>query len=276
MTKQRISILGCGWLGFPLAEKLVSLNYSVKGSTTTQSKVSLLQNIGVEPFVLESRPDFQGNHIEHFFDTDILFLNIPFRRSLEDPRYYKEQIRSILKLVEHSSISFVVFASSTSVYSDHIGLAREDLDLSPYNDRSKVLLEVEQMVLSLSKAQGTVLRFGGLYGENRQIGKFMFRKKDVRRAQGPVNLIHLEDCLNIVLAVIENNVRGEILNAVSDFHPTRRDLYTQAAVKLKLEPPSFAEETESPHKIVLNDKLKKILDYQFCHPDPMDDVLQNV
>lgn len=29
-----VSILGCGWLGLPLAEQLLAEGYSVKGSTT--------------------------------------------------------------------------------------------------------------------------------------------------------------------------------------------------------------------------------------------------
>ena len=34
-----ISILGCGWLGHPLAKFLISENFIVKGSTTTISKL---------------------------------------------------------------------------------------------------------------------------------------------------------------------------------------------------------------------------------------------
>jgi 3-hydroxyisobutyrate dehydrogenase-like beta-hydroxyacid dehydrogenase len=50
MTK--ISILGCGWLGLPLAKVLVKNGFSVKGSTTTQDKILVLKQLGVDPFLI--------------------------------------------------------------------------------------------------------------------------------------------------------------------------------------------------------------------------------
>ena len=50
MTK--ISILGCGWLGFPLAKALLSKGFSVKGSTTSIEKLAVLENVGIVPFLI--------------------------------------------------------------------------------------------------------------------------------------------------------------------------------------------------------------------------------
>ncbi|WP_321539617.1 NAD(P)-binding domain-containing protein [Flavobacterium piscinae] len=47
---KQISILGCGWLGMPLAKHLLQKGYSIKGSTTTETKLELLQNEGITPF----------------------------------------------------------------------------------------------------------------------------------------------------------------------------------------------------------------------------------
>ena len=41
--KDEISIMGCGWLGLPLAAQLVKAGYNVKGSTTTPEKLEVLQ-----------------------------------------------------------------------------------------------------------------------------------------------------------------------------------------------------------------------------------------
>lgn len=48
MTK--ISILGCGWLGLPLAKALIENGFSVKGSTTSTDKLTALENDGITPF----------------------------------------------------------------------------------------------------------------------------------------------------------------------------------------------------------------------------------
>lgn len=50
MTK--ISILGCGWLGFPLAKALLLKGFSVKGSTTSSEKLATLEKAGITPFLI--------------------------------------------------------------------------------------------------------------------------------------------------------------------------------------------------------------------------------
>ena len=56
MTK--ISILGCGWLGLPLAKALIGNGFSVKGSTTSYEKISGLEQGGITTFLI---PDFSIN-----------------------------------------------------------------------------------------------------------------------------------------------------------------------------------------------------------------------
>ena len=48
----QISILGCGWLGLPLAKKLIEKKYSVNGSTTSEKKLSILKDAGINPFLV--------------------------------------------------------------------------------------------------------------------------------------------------------------------------------------------------------------------------------
>lgn len=48
--KPTIGILGCGWLGKPLAEHLLAEGYRVKGSTTTPEKKEILLDAGIEAF----------------------------------------------------------------------------------------------------------------------------------------------------------------------------------------------------------------------------------
>ena len=40
---RNVSILGCGWLGKPLAISLLDDGYSLKGSTTKEEKLALLE-----------------------------------------------------------------------------------------------------------------------------------------------------------------------------------------------------------------------------------------
>ena len=46
-----ISLLGCGWLGLPLAKQLIEKGYTVKGTTTTEDRMSVLECAGVVPYL---------------------------------------------------------------------------------------------------------------------------------------------------------------------------------------------------------------------------------
>ena len=140
----------------------------------------------------------------------------------------------------------------------------------PDNPRSKVLWEIERALLDSQRFQATVVRFAGLYGGNRKIGRMLAGKKGLKDAKSPVNLIHLEDCVEIVTQIIQKNIRGEIINACSDGHPTRQELYTKAALHYGFEPPQFVDQSQNRSKVVGNAKLKEKLNYTFKHPNPLD------
>ena len=55
MNQKSISILGCGWLGLPLARQLIKLGYSVKGSTTSPEKIQILKGSQIDGYNREFR-----------------------------------------------------------------------------------------------------------------------------------------------------------------------------------------------------------------------------
>jgi len=265
-----ISVLGCGWLGLPLAQRMVSLGFDVNGSTTTPEKISLLKEESINPFLIRCDPQIEEEGLEDFFQSKILFLTIPFKRHLKNPTIYQQQIDSIISHVETSNVSYVIFSGSTAVYPDTIGEAFEDKVFEPQNPRAKVLLDIEGSLLNNNHFKSTILRFAGLYGGERLIGRFLASNRIREKTGHFANLVHQDDCVNIVSQIIQKQIYGEILNVCSDQHPTKKDLYTQAALGRGLNTPTFpdAEEQENS-KIVRNVKLKKLLNYQFKYPDPM-------
>jgi nucleoside-diphosphate-sugar epimerase len=107
------------------------------------------------------------------------------------------------------------------------------------------------------------LRFGGLIGEDRNPIRFLAGRNNIENPNAPINLIHQDDCIGILLKIIESNCWGETFNAVAPFHPSREDYYTQKAKEFQLELPIFAASKPSVGKTILSDKLEKVLNYQF-------------
>ncbi|MCB9757864.1 MAG: SDR family oxidoreductase [Candidatus Omnitrophica bacterium] len=268
-----ISILGCGWLGLPLAKVLLAQGYRVKGSTTDLQKIPVLQKAGIFSFCLTASEKIQGNHVDDFFNSDIVVITLPFRRNFKNPQEYYNQIQSIIFECEKSKkVQFVIFTSSTSIYPENIAQADEDTVFQPEHDRSKVLLTIEKELLSNQCFNATIVRLAGLYGSGRKIGAFLAGQKDLMGAESSVNLVHQDDAVGLIQEIITQNVRGEIFNACSDNHPTRRELYTKAARQRGLAIPEFIAEERNISKVVVNDKVKRVLGYQFLHPDPMEDI----
>ncbi|WP_417348319.1 hypothetical protein [Ferrimonas sp.] len=52
----RISLFGCGWLELPLGKRLAEAGYGVRGSTTTETKLSQLRQAEIDPHLLTLTP----------------------------------------------------------------------------------------------------------------------------------------------------------------------------------------------------------------------------
>ena len=78
MNQLKIAIIGCGWLGLPLAKKLIKENFIVKGSTTSKEKISVLKTEKIEPFLIDLNKNLDKEILNSFLkNVDVLIINIP-------------------------------------------------------------------------------------------------------------------------------------------------------------------------------------------------------
>ena len=66
---KRVSVLGCGWLGKPLSISLLDEGYSVKGSTTSEEKLELLEMNNITPYIVNIS---EFEEFDSFLSSDIL------------------------------------------------------------------------------------------------------------------------------------------------------------------------------------------------------------
>lgn len=271
MKKEKtISILGCGWLGTALGVLLVKRGFLVRGSTRTATKLSLLHKHKIVPFLLEVNRKIKGNNLTQFFSSDILFINIPPGRKRKDvARHHPRQIAAIIELAKAYGVKRVLFISSTSVYGNENKVVTESDELTPSTQSGIALAQAEDLLLEEPTFETTILRFGGLVGEDRKAGRFLAGKKDVKNGDAPVNLIHRVDCIGLIMEIIEQECWGQLFNACADEHPTRKEFYTAQAKKQGFEPPVFSNEPTESFKEVSNYKIKQTLSYEFLKPNPM-------
>jgi len=267
--KTKVSIIGCGWLGFPLAKFLVEKDFEVKGSTTSENKLILLKDAGIHPFLIKAEEELIGEKLEEFFDSEILIINIPPRRRRPDvERIHFLEIKNIFDAAQKGSVQKIIFCSSTGVYSNtNTKVSEADIPI-PSTDSTKALFKIENHLQSHTNFKNTILRFSGLVGGERKAGRFLAGKQNVANGNAPVNLVHRQDCIQVIHEVIHQEVWNEVLNVCADEHPLRKDFYTQQARKQGLQAPSFLENDEPIFKIISNERLKERLGYSFIFPDP--------
>jgi nucleoside-diphosphate-sugar epimerase len=264
-----ISILGCGWLGLPLAEQLIKQNFLVKGSVTHSEKLPLLSQKKIIPFQIQvTDTSIAGDQQAAFFNSDLLIVNFPPGKKADVISYHTAQIQQLVEALNKNSIRQVLFISSSAVYPDLNREVFETENDQPQKDSGKALLKVEQLLRSQKNFTTTIIRFAGLIGPERHPGKFLAGKKNVANGEAPVNIIHRDDCIALIIQLIQQQAWGEIFNACADIHPSRKEFYTIAAEQLGLEIPSFSSDAVM-FKIINSDKIKKRLGYSFKYPDPL-------
>jgi len=256
-----ISILGCGWYGIALGKALVKQGFAVNGSTTSPEKMKSISDAGLLPYVVQIGTD--SEHFDSkFFQCDVLVISIPPRFRKGETADYLPKIRNIIKAIEKYKISKVIYISSTGVYGDHNSEVNELSAPAPDTESGRVLLEAEKIFQSQIAFKTTILRFGGLIGPERHPGRFFAGKKDIPNGKAPVNLIHLDDCVGISIAIIQQNAFGYLFNACSPHHPQKAEFYRQAALQAGLAAPEFIDELTS-WKIVNSINIPAVLHYQF-------------
>lgn len=261
---KQISILGCGWLGLPLAKQLIQNGNLVKGSTTSIDKLQLLESAGIIPYQIELSSEEIEGPIAAFLDkSEILIIDIPPKlRGIEKDNFVAK-IQLLLPAIEKSSNLKVVFVSSTSVYADTNKIVTEDSITFPESESGRQLLTAELLLKNSASFKTTVVRFGGLIGENRHPIRFLAGKKNIENPDAPINLIHLEDCIGIIASIIEKDCWEETFNAVTPFHPSRKEYYTEKAVEMNLDLPEFNVDSISNGKTISSDKILNVLQYKF-------------
>ncbi|UXX80453.1 SDR family oxidoreductase [Reichenbachiella carrageenanivorans] len=254
-----VSILGCGWLGLPLGKHLAKAGYVVKGSTTHASKMAQIEEASIRPYHLTFAPDLEGE-AEDFFDSDVLLINLPPRNKDGQADFHQNQLLAIRERIESSHVLFI---SSTAVYpANDEEVTEADASADCVTRGGIHLLEMERLFSESHDIRTTVIRFGGLYGSDRHPGRFLAGKQGLSGAHNPVNMIHLEDCIGVIRAVIAKDIWGEVFNACAPLQETRQSFYEKAAVALGVAPPSFTD-APAPFKKVNVDKLLRMTNYRF-------------
>jgi len=259
--------MGCGWLGLPLAKAFIEGGYLVRGTTTSECKLGMLEKEGIAPFLISlSEEKIVGNISGFLADVEVLVINIPPKLRGGNTENYVKKMQLLLESVKATKTKKVIFVSSTSVYGDINAEVTEETIPKPSTESGKQLLASENLFKITPELQTTIIRFGGLIGPDRHPINMLSGRKGLNNGNHPVNLIHLNDCISIISSVIKQNWWGEIFNAVYPSHPPKKKYYSQEAVKRGLILPQYVQNFQKSSKKIASRRLIHVKKYVYKTP----------
>ncbi len=262
-----ICILGCGWLGLPLAKSLTKdPDNSIKGSVTTAEKSLKLASLGVVPFSIVLKAGTIIGDIHEFLNNcSVLVIAVPPRVRNKESESFLEKIKTLIPYLEKAGLQKVIFISSTSVYgkSSKEGIVTEDSIPNPETDSGSQLVEVEELLRINPFFKTVILRMGGLIGEDRNPVTQLVLKMNTD-ANAPVNLLHQKDAIRIIRSFIYYNYPIGVYNVVAPWHPSRVEYYVKKAKQMGLVEPQFTDVKTMAYKIISSEKLAATTGYEFA------------
>ncbi len=266
----KISIIGLGWYGLPLAAKLAA-NHEVVGTKTSAASASEVKISGVKalPFLLN--PAIESANCDAIFDASCVVINIPpSRKSEEVTTFYQAQMDALFKEISEREVDHIIFISSTGVFGDQQMQVDEDTIPQPSTEAGKALNAAELFFKTHFTRRVSIIRPGGLVGGERHPAKYLAGRSGLSGKDHPVNLVHRNDLIALTEFLIHNKTDRMVYHAVAEHHPKKAEYYTATAEKMNLPKPQFDPEDHSLGKEISSAKTKASTGISFKYDDPYD------
>lgn len=271
----KVSVCGCGWLGLPLAKQLVLNGYQVYGSSRDQSRAAEIAGSGIHAITLVLPVELQENKagLEHqyseFFKTDTLVINIPPGRGDGADKNFIAAVKSLSAVAKRYGCKRVIFISATSVYGSVTGEVEEVTAPLPDTASGHAHFQLEQWLHEQWGENVVVLRLAGLIGPGRHPVKYLAGRKALANGSAPVNLVHLDDCIQAIEHIITCWPSQKLLHLSAPAHPSRQTYYTKMALAAGLPVPEFLEPSSGEGKVINAKRTCEILGLTLIYPDLM-------
>jgi len=269
-----ICVIGLGWLGQPLASHFLAKGAKVFGTTTSIGKNQKLKEQKIDCALFNLYEGGANALPNSFFNNSHLILNIPPGRNNLDGAAYTANMMSLIDHAFECGLKQLVFISTTSVYGDSEGDITNRSARAPQTTSAVAHCNIEDHCIQNYSKRVCILRPSGLVGANRHPAISLSGKAGIALGNNPVNLVHRDDVISAIDAIISKNIVQKALNLSSLEHPCRSDYYTWCAQQLGLRIPLF-ERDERPPSAITSKKIRAqetyaILGIKPKYPSPYD------
>jgi nucleoside-diphosphate-sugar epimerase len=243
----RILIAGCGYVGESAADLFHSGGWTVEGWVHSKQSAARLS---VKPYSIRVIDVSQRGDVAKRAGAFDAVIHCASSRGGDAEAYRQIYLNGVRNLLEAFTETKILFTSSTSVYAQRDGSwVTEDSETEPLRETSRILLEVEKLILQKG---GIIVRLAGIYGPQRSalLSKFLNGTATIDPNNDRfVNQVHRNDIASALFLLLnrEAQTSAQIYNVVDDQPLLQSECYRWLAQRLNRPLPP-ARKSEQPHK----------------------------
>jgi Nucleoside-diphosphate-sugar epimerases len=272
----RVLIIGAGYIGLPLGEKLAQQGHSVYGLRRTTKFDSEMRSVGVRPLHADISKAETLSSIPPEFDWIVNCAGSSGSTAQDYLHTYFEGTKNILDWFSNRLPSKYVYTSSTSVYDQNDGSwVTEQSSAFPRSETAAVLMKTERLLMERAGLRSVILRLAGIYGPGRGYWLRQFLNDEARmegNGERFLNMIHQEDAVDAIIATLRHRNPGPIYNVVDTEPVMQRTMFEWLSQELSQPmPPASTEPTEprrrpAHNRRISSARLRSELGIQFRYP----------
>jgi nucleoside-diphosphate-sugar epimerase len=258
----RILIAGCGYVGQAAADLFYARGWAVQGWTRSAESAASLSG---KPYAVRNVDVSRRAEVAECAETFDAVIHCASSSGGDADMYGEVYLGGVRNLLETFPGSKLLFTSSTSVYAQRDdSWVTEESETKPMRETSRILLEVERLVLDHG---GIVARLAGIYGPGRSamLNKFMAGAAIIDPENDRfVNQVHRDDIAAALFFLLNREAEGaQIYNVVDDQPILQSECYRWLAQRLNRPLPQFGRSTQrrkrgDSNKRVSNAKLRRL------------------
>jgi nucleoside-diphosphate-sugar epimerase len=242
----RILIAGCGYVGEATANLFHSAGWNVEGWVHSKESAARLS---AKPYSLHVIDVSQRGDVAKRPEAFDAVIHCASSRGGDAEVYREIYLNGGRHLLETFPQAKILFTSSTSVYAQRDGSrVTEESETKPLRETSRILLEVEKLVLDKG---GIVVRLAGIYGPQRSalLSKFLNGTATIDPNNDRfVNQVHRDDIASALFLLLNRaQTSAQIYNVVDDQPLLQSECYHWLAQRLNRPLPP-TRKSEQPRK----------------------------
>jgi nucleoside-diphosphate-sugar epimerase len=224
---------GAGAIGTRLVRQLVERGHRVTATTTNPAKTGGLRALGAHAVVVDGLDGAAVGEAVATAEPDAVVHQMTALAGKVDPKHFDrsfaltnrlrtEGTDHLLAAAEASGVRQIVAQSYTGWPNIRSGgwvkVEEDPLDPQPPKAQRESLAAIRYLEETVGKAEGTVLRYGGFYGDASDPMIPIVRKRQfplVGGGTGYTSWVHLDDAASATVLALEKQTQG-VFNIVDD------------------------------------------------------------